>query len=82
MNERIFAEVGFGNESFFSTEIERGKKEYRIAKFIVPKKMCGVYLRIWIFKNIFILSSYDGFKFMKKPKIKFKFLFGIEGVGK
>ena len=26
---RVYAEVGIGNESFLSTEIEQGKKEYR-----------------------------------------------------
>jgi Protein of unknown function (DUF3977) len=81
MNERIFAEVGFGNRSFLSTEIEDEKKEYRVGKFVRPKKIDGIYLRVWILKRVFILSSCDGFKFKRKTRVDFKFLFGVQGVG-
>lgn len=33
--KRIFAEIGFGNETFLSTEIEEGENEYRIPEFIL-----------------------------------------------
>ena len=78
--KKIFAEVGFGNESFLSTEIEQGKKEYRISKFLIPREINGFYLRIIIFGTVLILSTYDGLK-IKKNRKKFKFLFGIEGIG-
>ncbi|MCD4771387.1 DUF3977 family protein [archaeon] len=81
MRERVFTEIGFGNGSFLSTEIEGRKKEYRVGKFVKPKKIDGVYLRVWILKRVFILSSCDGFKFGKKSRIDFKFLFGVQGIG-
>ena len=82
MIEKIYAEAGFGNESFFSTEIEKGKREFRIKGFVLPKKFRDVYLRFWIFRRTFIISSCDGFVFGKKGKNKFKFLFGIGGFGR
>ena len=40
MNQiKIFAELGYGNATFCNTEIEKGKYEHRIPKFIVPKKI-------------------------------------------
>ncbi len=78
--KRVFAEVGFGNDGFFSTEFEEGKSEYRINKFVKPKKIKGYYLRIWLFKKVFIISTDEGLIIKKKPKNKFKFLFGIFGV--
>ena len=35
---KIFAELGYGNATFCNTEIEKGKYEHRLAKFIIPKK--------------------------------------------
>jgi hypothetical protein len=81
MKKFVFSEVGFGNKSFFSTEIEEGKNEIRIESFIWPKKVIGVYLRIWVGRSNFILSSCDGFVFKKKNRKKIKFLFGVQGVG-
>ncbi len=80
MKEKVFAEIGFGNKSFVSTEIETSNREYRVGRFIKPKKFEGVYLRIWLFKKVFIVSTLDGIKFKNKKKIKFKFLIGIEGI--
>lgn len=77
--ERIYAEIGFGNDSFLSTEIEKENTEYRISKFIKPKKITEYYFRVWIFKTVFILSTKDGFKVRNKDKNKFKILFGIGG---
>lgn len=77
--KKVFAEVGFGNESFLSTEIEKGSEEHRVAKFILPHKITGVYLRFWMFKKVFILSTNDGFKIQNKDRNKLKILFGISG---
>ena len=62
MKKKIYAEIGFGNESFLSTEIEEGNKEYRIDRFIIPRKIQGFYVRIWILRNVFVLSSENGFR--------------------
>ncbi len=77
--EKIFAEIGFGNDTFFSTEIENGDTEFRIPKFIKPKKIEGYYFRIWLFKTVFIVSTNCGFEMMKKNKKRIKILFGISG---
>lgn len=79
MKEKIFAEIGFGNESFLSTEFESDKKEFRLNKFIKPKIINGFYIRIWILKRVFVISTYNGFSVNGKNKNKFKLIFGIEG---
>ncbi len=78
--KKIFAEVGVGNETFFSTEIEEGEREYRIPKFIKPGHVNDVYLRIWIGTRVIILSMRDGLKFTIKPRRAFKVLIGLGGV--
>ncbi len=77
--KKIFAEIGIGNGSIFSTEIEEGDSEYRIPRFIKPQKTSGYYFRFWVFKTVFILSKNNGFEIQKKDKNKFKLLFGISG---
>lgn len=79
MKKKIFAEIGFGNETFISTEIETKKDEYRINKFVIPKKIEGIYFRFWIFKKVLIISTKNGFEIKNKPKNKIKLLFGIQG---
>ena len=79
MKGKVFAEIGFGNESFLSTEIEKGKEEYRIKGFVKPKKVDDVYFRLWILKRVLIISTKDKIKFKKKPKNRFKVIFGIGG---
>lgn len=77
--KKVFAEIGFGNDSFFSTEFEEGENEYRIPKFVIPQKIKGIYLRIWIFKTVYIFSTSNGFEITKKSKNKRKILFGVSG---
>ena len=77
--KKVFAEIGFGNDTFLSTEIEEGNSEYRIPKFIKPKKINSYYLRFWIFKKVFILSTNHGFEIKSKDRNKLKILFGISG---
>jgi hypothetical protein len=77
--KKIFAEVGFGNETFFSTEIEEGDSEYRIPRFAKPPKVNSYYLRFWIGKTVFIFSTNNGFEIKKKDRNKIKLLFGISG---
>ena len=78
--KKVYSEIGFGNNSFLSTEVEYGNKEYRVNKFLIPKKMLGIYLRIWILKKVFIVSSKDGIKLQNRDSRKFKLLFGIDGM--
>tara|TARA_Y100000310_G_C20590602_1_gene767792 strand:+ start:1069 stop:1314 length:246 start_codon:yes stop_codon:yes gene_type:complete len=78
----IFAEMGLGNANILSTEIEDGDKEYRVKGFVAPKKIRGIYIRIWLFKKVFILSSLNGFELIRKRKNKFKIIFGIRGTDK
>lgn len=80
--KKIYAEIGFGNKSFFSTEIEEGETEQRIPKFILPKHIHDFYLRIWILKTAIILSTKDKVKVKKKEYYNFKFLIGIGGTEK
>ena len=77
--KKVYSEIGLGNPSFLSTEIEEGNKESRVSKFILPKKIEGVYLRFWIFKKVFIISSKNGIVLQSKDKNKFKILFGVQG---
>jgi len=76
---KIFAEIGYGNLTFFNTEIEKGKYEHRLPKFIVPPKIEGIYFRFWIWKRIFVISTKSGFSLSRKDRVKLKILFGIEG---
>lgn len=54
---KIFAEFGIGNDTFCSTEIEKGSKEYRLKGFLLPPKIEAVYVRIWIGKIVFAIST-------------------------
>jgi hypothetical protein len=78
--KKVYAEIGFGNDTFLNTEIENeDDTEYRIPKFIKPPKINGFYFRFWIFKKVFIFSTNDGFKIKNKDRNKLKILFGVAG---
>lgn len=77
--KKIFAEVGIGNETLFSTEFEEGENEYRVPKFVLPKKVESLYLRIWIWKTVYIFSTNNFFEIKKKSRNTFKLIFGISG---
>jgi hypothetical protein len=79
--QKVYAEVGFGNDTFCSTEVEEGDTEYRIPKFVRPAKVTEYYLRLWIGRRVLILSTRDWFKIQKKDKAKLKILIGIGGEG-
>jgi len=79
---KVFTEIGYGNGSFFSTEIEKGEREHRLKKFILPKSINSFYFRIWLGKNNYVCSSLKPFFFIKpKGRVEFKILFGIFGNG-
>ena len=77
--KNVYAEIGFGNDTFFSTEIEEGTHEYRVPRFIKPQKVLGCYIRIWLFKTVFSISTNRGFGIKKKDRNKLKIIFGISG---
>jgi len=77
--KKVFAEIGFGNDSFFSTEFEEGESEYRVPKFVMPSKIRSFYFRFWIFKKVFILSTNHGFEIVNKGRNNLKILFGVGG---
>ena len=80
--KKVYAEMGLGNDTFLSTEFEESDKEYRVPRFVVPDKIIGIYIRLWIFKKVFILSSDKGLFTQKREKNRFKILFGISGHNK
>ena len=79
IRKKVYAEIGFGNDTFLSTEFEEGSEEYRVPKFVMPGKITSYYFRFWIFKTVFILSTNNGFEITKKNRNKLKFVFGIGG---
>ena len=78
--KKVFPEIGFGNETFLSTEFEEGEYEYRVSKFILPEKIKGFYFRIWILKKVLIISTNNYFEIKKKDKNKLKIVFGVNGI--
>ncbi len=80
MNQlKIFAEIGYGNPNFLSTEIEKGEQEKRVSRFVIPPKIEGIYFRFWVGKRVLVLSTKNGFSLKKKDRVKLKILFGVEG---
>ena len=77
--KKVFAEIGFGNDTFFSTEFEENESEYRVPKFVLPKIIKSFYFRFWINKTVYVLSTNHGFEIKKKDRSKIKILFGIGG---
>ena len=77
--KKVYSEIGSGNESFLSTEVESVDGEYRIPKFILPKKIQEVYFRLWFFKKVLVISVHKGIKVENKDRNKLKILFGIGG---
>lgn len=77
--KKVYSEIGLGNDTFLSTEIEEGESEYRVPKFLRPPKIIGFYFRFWIFKKVFIFSTYNGFETRIKDRNKLKILFGMTG---
>ncbi len=78
---KVFAEMGIGNGSFLSTEVEEGETEYRVPRFIVPEKILWLYARVWIGRRVFILSTREGFVLQEKNRNNFKVLLGVGGEG-
>ena len=77
---KIFSEIGYGNNTICNTELEKGKYEHRIPKFILPREIKGIYFRFWFLKTVYGISTNRGFIVTNKGTNKLKILFGIEGI--
>jgi len=75
----IFSEFGYGNDTLCSTEVEKGEREYRIRGFVIPPKVEGIYLRIWVGKRVVVFSTKNIFSWQSKNKNRIKILFGLQG---
>ena len=74
---KIYSEIGYGNDTFVSSEIEYDDgTEVRVKGFLV-KSVTAVYFRLWVKKTVFIYSSREGFKTVFKSKNKFKLIIGF-----
>lgn len=73
-----YTEIGIGNTWFVRTEIEEedGTENERRGT-VHLSKVDDVYLRVWLGHKVFIVSSNEGIKSVRKSRKAFKILFGI-----
>lgn len=76
---RIFTEVGIGNPTFVSTEIEYVDGREERVPGTVPMKREGFYVRLWIGTSHYAWDTKDGYAFKRRNRKAFKFLFGWYG---
>jgi len=77
---QIYTEIGFGNPSFLSTEIEwPDGHEKRIAGRISGWRVQSAYIRVWVGKIMLVLDIPKGIRLKQKNRNKFKFLLGLSG---
>jgi hypothetical protein len=80
LNEK-YVEFGLGNRWFVRTETEfEDGTETEHWGFSHLSEIHGLYLRVWIGRRVYIVSSNEGFKMMNKNRRAFKLLFGIAGI--
>lgn len=81
MTPLAFTEIGIGNPTFINTEVEYADgTETRNPGFVRFSKLQSLYLRVWLGKKVYVLSSNQGFSIKRKPRTAFKVLFGISGI--
>ena len=67
-----YVEIGIGNRWIVRTEIEHEdgtESEYRGISHL--SKIQGVYLRVWVWRTVLIVSSNEGFKRRRKDRRAF-----------
>lgn len=75
-----YIEIGLGNTWVVRTEIELDDGTETEHKGISPLRVVyGVYLRVWVRRTVYIFSTNQGFKRMRKQRSAFKFVVGIAG---
>ena len=72
----LYSEIGIGNGSLVSTEIERKGDEVRVNGWAMGV-FRSVYLRLWLGKTVVVIDSVDGLKVKRKSHNRIKVLFGI-----
>jgi len=73
-----FVELGFGNTWLLRTETElEDGTEFEEKGIIGPLKIHSIYIRVWLFKTVFVLDIREGVKRVKKNRNKFKLIFGV-----
>lgn len=80
-NSDTFIEFGIGNTYIIRTEYEYpdgSEREKPGIDFNIDIK--EIYIRIWIKKKVYILSSQNGFNTKLKDRNKFKLIFGVGGI--
>ena len=65
---------------FFRLNLKKKEKNTGFQNLSCPKKVKGYYLRVWVFKKVFIISTNNGFEIVKKSRNNFKIVFGISGI--
>ena len=74
-----FIEIGINNPPL-STEIEfENGTEIRRKGVLLPCYVNEMYIRIWIYKYVLIVSTKDIIKISRKTKIRFKLVIGFKG---
>jgi hypothetical protein len=73
-----YSEIGIGNPTFLSTEIENELGEMRLHGFLCGPHLLSMYIRIQIFHVIFILDIPEGLIIKHKGYSKFKFLLVLQ----
>jgi hypothetical protein len=71
-----YTEIGYGNPTAVSTEIETEGSERRVKGFAVGR-IRSIYIRIWVGKAVVILDTHDGIKLQSKKRNTVKMLLGI-----
>jgi hypothetical protein len=75
-----YVEFGIGNAWCVRTELEQADgTETELKGMRSFRQIEGLYLRFWIGRTVWILSSNEGFKTTSKNRRALKLLFGISG---
>ena len=77
---KLYTEIGIGNPTFISTEIEYPDGTEKRFPGFKKMKIIDLYFRVWIGRKVFIISIKDGFKTQTKDRTNFKVLIGAQGI--
>ncbi|MED4017734.1 DUF3977 family protein [Sutcliffiella cohnii] len=73
-----YIEFGVGNRWLIRTETElEDGTEHEERGIVRPIILQSIYLRIWIWKTVFIIDSTEGFKRQRKRKASLKVIVGL-----
>lgn len=76
-----YVEIGIGNTWWVRTEVEDPDgTEHEIKGCRSFRRVEGIYLRFWIGKSVWIMSTNERLKTTRRNRPAFKVLFGISGI--